>query len=64
MDRKNIPHEDRPDQDSREQSPDLATDLIDWMVGVDRVVGLGLDGNEEVLGRTMMFLKLSRRSAR
>ena len=37
--------------------------LVDRMVGVDRVVGLGLDGNEEVSGRTMLFLKLSRRSA-
>ncbi len=31
---------------------------------VDRVVGLSLDGNEEVLGCTMLFLKPSRRSAR
>lgn len=37
---------------SREQSAEWSMDLVNWMAGVDRVVGLGLDGNEEVLGRT------------
>ena len=37
---------------SREQSAEWSMDLVNWMAGVDRVVGLGLDGNEEILGRT------------
>ena len=37
---------------SREQSAEWAMDLVNWMADIDRVVGLGLDGNEEVLGRT------------
>ncbi len=39
---------------SREQSPQWAMDLVNW-IGEERptrVVGLGLDGNEAVLGRT------------
>ena len=39
---------------SREQSPDWAMGLVNWIgaSGLRRVVGLGLDGNEAVLGRT------------
>ena len=39
---------------SREQSPQWAMELVEW-IGAERptrVVGLGLDGNEAVLGRT------------
>ena len=49
---------------SREQAPEWAMDLVDWMVAVDRVVGLGLDGNEEVLGRTSeKFVEVFERAA-
>lgn len=39
---------------SREQSPEWAMGLVEWLgaSGPPRVVGLGLDGNEELLGRT------------
>ncbi|MCY4631649.1 MAG: adenosine deaminase [bacterium] len=39
---------------SREQSPEWAMGLVEWLgtSGPSRVVGLGLDGNEELLGRT------------
>ena len=49
---------------SREQSPEWAMDLVDWMVGIDRVVGLGLDGIEEMLGRTSeKFTKVFERAS-
>ena len=39
---------------SREQSPEWAMGLVEWLAasGPGRVVGLGLDGNEALLGRT------------
>jgi adenosine deaminase len=39
---------------SREQSPEWAMELVEWIGAgnAPRVVGLGLDGNEAVLGRT------------
>ena len=39
---------------SREQSPEWAMGLVEWLgaSGPSRVVGLGLDGNEALLGRT------------
>ena len=39
---------------SREQSPEWAMGLVEWIgaSGPSRVVGLGLDGNEAILGRT------------
>ena len=39
---------------SREQSNEWASELVEWIATEkpNRVVGLGLDGNEEVLGRT------------
>jgi adenosine deaminase len=39
---------------SREQSTAWAMDLVEWIASErpNRVVGIGLDGNEEVLGRT------------
>ncbi|MCY3661475.1 MAG: adenosine deaminase [bacterium] len=39
---------------SREQSAEWAMGLVEWLgtSGPSRVVGLGLDGNEELLGRT------------
>lgn len=39
---------------SREQSPEWAMELVNWLgtSAPDRVVGVGLDGNEKVLGRT------------
>ena len=39
---------------SREQSVDWSNELLDWIEKENpaRVVGLGLDGNEEMLGRT------------
>lgn len=39
---------------SREQSPDWAMEFVEWIgaSGPPRVVGLGLDGNEAILGRT------------
>ena len=39
---------------SREQSPEWAMELVEWIGAgnAPRVVGLGLDGNEELLGRT------------
>ena len=39
-------------------------DLLNWMVSVERVVGLGLDGNEELLGRTShKFVEVFERAA-
>lgn len=39
---------------SREQSAEWASELVEWIAKErpNRVVGLGLDGNEELLGRT------------
>ena len=49
---------------SREQSPEWAMDLVNWIVDFNRVVGVGLDGNEELLGRTSQkFVEVFERAA-